>query len=227
MERKRGSGSDSDSDTETKCAKKADEMSSADDTDDTADDDDFGAVSSAMLRQACAHLKALNENRDPNALTLLSFQCSHATEFSLDAIEGEYTLGQTELHKRYCKLYEKALEAFLKPRNLTTHEFAAAVRDGLAGDCQQGGRWARQLLDLTLRATDFQIFSRCMVSRHQGLHDAGIGPSFKKKKKKKKKIKPTKAATSQKVLIFHDEAKGVAPGADTEDGGAPGGPKGE
>lgn len=149
------------------------------------------ASRAALLRSACAHLEAGAASGDADALALLRFEVAHASEFDpAAAAAGEHPLRHTELHAEYAALVEARLLAFARARGVSDEGFADAVRRGVAAhaaddadaDARAAARWAKRLLELIERASDFGAFADAMAAAHAQRLDAGIGPGFKKKK---------------------------------------------
>ena len=100
-------------------------------------------------------------------MELFDFEARHWQEF--DPNETEYCLQHTQLHERYCAMFEQKVEAFIEQNGLEVAAFYGLLRDELearaqakASESKSGQAGAEQLIALIEKSTDFQKWAASM-----------------------------------------------------------------
>ena len=98
----------------------------------------------------------------------------HKHHFAGAAADGEQQLEWHPIYQQYCKLYEAALEGFVRSQGCSQDDFVDACRGAL-----EHSEWSqhRGLASVVLSMADYDYFLRSMVNAAGADADEFAGPS--------------------------------------------------
>jgi hypothetical protein len=87
----------------------------------------------------------------------------NCSAFLTPGIEG-HTLEQTEVHQKYCRLYESRIESYLKRHKISSDEFLAALL-AAEEECDDKHEQRLSLSACLLLVNDFEAFAKMCKQR--------------------------------------------------------------